>query len=168
MTDNWTWILEHLRAIEYTCEKLAHQKIDPEDFRQELLADVADRWKAYDQEKGTPATWIFWRGRAVRSRMLHHAGKRTKETIMLTELAATDHSLDDVVLYQQLYEIAPPLGQVAMRATVEGWRGEELKQRGLTPAKVRRGLKQIREAVCHSSRNQNNFLFSAEQELLRL
>lgn len=75
----WMFCLEHSKLIDRMSKKSVHgTTLRFEDFRGELLADLASTFTKYDPSRGAgPSTWIFMRSRAVKRGMVRASVRGT-------------------------------------------------------------------------------------------
>ncbi|MBU6289693.1 MAG: hypothetical protein KGS10_16160 [Chloroflexi bacterium] len=67
----WAWILAHHAIIRsYSFAFARSAKLDHEDFRQELIADLAMTFAKYDPARGAAKGWVWMRASAVRRSMV--------------------------------------------------------------------------------------------------
>lgn len=74
----WAFILANSRTIDsYAWTFVTNTALDREDFRGELIADLAATHHKYDSTRCGASTWIFMRARAVKRGMLRASYRNT-------------------------------------------------------------------------------------------
>ena len=112
---NWEMILSYIPYI----KKLARKyNMAESDFAEELICDLAENITSFDESRGSFATFIYWRSRRVRSRMLFDAFIESLDDeagLSLDDIVFHDRcSADDRVLCSQVLDSCNDLERDAL------------------------------------------------------
>lgn len=119
----WTFAITHLPEIRRIAGKSRFRRahVDPDEFVQDMLVRVVERFELYDHRRGTPAQWLFclalWTTR--------DADRRAARTANHEPIEADDEGGLDVPVPAgrrgsvEAVQAAVTLGQVLARATPE-------------------------------------------------
>lgn len=135
----WAWILQHSARIEKIAWAFVRRtSLDYEDFRGELIADLAAMFPAYDASRGGPGAWVWLRAQRVRRTMIRakmREERKNKQSIGF---------LDDIVAHGHEPSIAA--GQRGSRERFEASVEVVELLRRAHPVQVRAALSVLREA----------------------
>ena len=162
-SEAWAFILRHTGLM----ERLAHRfgPRNPDD-RTEWLNDVylyiVKKHDRYDEAKSAPQTWIVWQMRAVMTNWTRRFKRRCQEGYGTAELMVmipvaqgshgseehartTEREQDAESMVNELYSMATPKQQIAIRTHLAGLPATQLRQKhGMTGRQRTEHLRELR------------------------
>lgn len=141
----WAFVVAHEATIRRAARRTWKVgRVEVEDFIQDLMVDVAEKWPTYDPSRSSPSTWIGIRAWKVKDRTIRRLSARpdldwatrslstpATEDAPALDLATEGFGNHETVLVQvtlsQVAAKASPLQREAMVSYLEGWTGDEVK-----------------------------------------
>lgn len=157
----WTFAITHLPEIRRIAGKSRFRRahVDPDEFVQDMLVRVVERFPLYDPQRGTPAQWLFclamWTTRDAdrrAARTASHVSLEGDETDLEIPIPAGRRgSLEAIDAQVQLSEVmarATPDQRAAAETLLEGLSGSEVRERlGISAHGRNFRLHRLREAI---------------------
>jgi DNA-directed RNA polymerase specialized sigma24 family protein len=132
----WAWILSHSTLIERFAWKFVRgTSLTHDDFRAELIADLAAIFPRFDPHRASPSTWIWMRAAKVRRTMVRAAVRGSAAPLLdeLDEVPVGGHGSNsrgearaEVVC---LLDRATPHQRMAALSVMRGWDRDEVRRR---------------------------------------
>jgi DNA-directed RNA polymerase specialized sigma24 family protein len=128
---NWDQILSYIPYI----KKLARNyNMEGSDFAEELICDLADNITKFDESRGSFATFIYWRSRRIRSRILSESSHAAFtyisddiEGVFIENLSSPEScSADDLVLCSQVLSSCNQIEREALLSLMYDFTEREL------------------------------------------
>ena len=123
----WSWILEHSNLIERICFKVA-AGVDAEDLRHDVMLSLVDRHSSYDASRSGASTWVWWRARDVRQRMIRQRKVSSWSDISPDEIEASlgsTESIEKAIRVAEVMAVASPTQRAAAETLMLGLSGAE-------------------------------------------
>ena len=82
----WPWILDNAEYLDRISRKIAvGAGLDYEEFKQQLITRIAEKWEFNDPTKSKTGTWAMWQARGVKTQMVRDKRKRMNEDDIVNE-----------------------------------------------------------------------------------
>lgn len=137
----WAFAITHLSEIRRIAGKSRFRRhhVDPDEFVQDMLVRVVERFPLYDASRGTPAQWLFclamWTTRDAdrRARRVQNQDPiDAAESVEIPIPAGRRGSLEQteaIVMVSQIFDRATADQRAACETVLEGLSGSEVQDR---------------------------------------
>lgn len=127
----WTWVMEHGSSVDRIAARIARQSgADAEDLRSSTIIRLVEKFDRFDSRKGSAETWIWWTAREVatttRRRSIPTAEVDVESMAKPPQIEAR---LDARRIVSKASRMATETQAMALTSIVEGWSGEEVRER---------------------------------------
>lgn len=143
-----TLVKEHSGAIVRVCRSFCHTKEDCEDLRQDIILNLWQGWRDY-QQRGKQVTWV-WRvavntGISWRRHQLRQVGTTPLEEMELPEDSSAREAAETL---RELMAHLPLKDQQLLRLYLDGWKQREIAELlGITESNVQTRMMRAKERL---------------------